>query len=36
MTLCKTKSDNNNQMITVPDEIYLLIFSNWDIEMWSQ
>jgi len=29
------QSDSINRMITIADEIYLLIFSKWEFEMWS-
>jgi len=29
------QSDDNNRMMTLIDEIYLLIFSKLDLEMWS-
>ena len=35
ITLGHYKSDNINQMITITDGVYLVIFSKWDIEIWS-
>ncbi len=35
ITLPGPPNDNINPMITITDEIYLPIFSNWDLEMWS-
>jgi len=31
--LLPDQSDNFNRMTTITDEIYLLISSNWDLEM---
>ena len=36
ITLGQTKSDYINQMITITDYFYLVIFSKWDVEMWSR
>ena len=33
-TLGQIKSDHINQMITIADDFYLVIFSKWDFEMW--
>jgi len=35
ITLEQIKSDDIKRMMTVTNEIYLLIFSKWDLEMWS-
>ena len=32
-TLGNDKSDNINQMVTITDDFYLVIFSKWDDEM---
>ena len=33
ITMGQTKSDNINRMITIADEFYLVIFSEWNIEI---
>jgi len=35
ITLWHNKSDNINQMMTTTDEISSLIFSKWELKMWS-
>ena len=34
ITFGQTKSDNNNWMITITDDFYLVIYTKWDAEMW--
>ena len=35
ITLGQTKRDNTNQMITITDDFYIVIYSKRDFEMWS-
>ena len=35
ITLGQTKTDHNNRMITINDDLSLVIYSKWDLEMWS-
>ena len=34
--LDQTKSDNINLMIAITDGFYFVIYSKWDVEMWSR
>ena len=35
ITLGQTKVDKINQMKTITDYFYLIIYSKWDVEIWS-